>query len=107
MTQIYKKKSNGKYEPVGHEFTGFPTNGYWVVTDGRNNLIAPLEHPRPINYLRFAQYQKDIVDTLVFEGPKSLVDLVGDVLLKLEELNYEHIQNEQKLMSLLTGNDNA
>jgi hypothetical protein len=107
MTQIYKKLSNGRYEPVGYEFTGFPANGYWVVTDGRNNLIAPLEHPRPINYLRFAQYQEDLVKSLPINRPNSLVGLIEHILLKLEELNYEHIQNEQKLMSLLTGNNNA
>ena len=41
--KVYKKKPNGRYEELGHEFNGFPADGLWLVWDGRNNCIARLD----------------------------------------------------------------
>jgi len=40
--QFYQINECGNYEPVGYEFTGFPSNGLWLVEDGRQNCIIPM-----------------------------------------------------------------
>lgn len=41
--EIYRKKLDGTFEPIGFEFTGFPANGVWLVTDGSHNCIVKME----------------------------------------------------------------
>lgn len=33
--KLYRKKGR-RYEPVGYEHTGFPAEGVWLVTQGKN-----------------------------------------------------------------------
>lgn len=33
------RKVGGRYWPVGLEFAGFPSDGVWLVEDGRQSLI--------------------------------------------------------------------
>ena len=47
MSDLYRKKDNGRYEKVGHEFTGFPANGIWVVEDGKQSCIRQFKEPVP------------------------------------------------------------
>ena len=39
--KIYKKVGT-RYKEIGHEFTGFPVDGVWLVKDGSNNCIMRL-----------------------------------------------------------------
>ena len=41
MSKIFKKV-NGRYVEIGQEFTGFPTNGLWLVKDGIQNCLIPM-----------------------------------------------------------------
>jgi len=41
MQKLYKETVDG-FEPVGMEFTGFPSNGLWLVEDGKQNCIIPM-----------------------------------------------------------------
>lgn len=43
-TQYYQKKGN-KYVPAGHEFTGWPANGIWIVEDAKQSLMRKLKDP--------------------------------------------------------------
>ena len=83
MKELYEKKGR-KYIKVGVEFNGFPHNGYWIVLDGRRSLIAPIEHPRPIELCRFMQYREDILNKLEIKS-RSPYEMVNDVLILLEE----------------------
>ena len=40
-TALYRKV-DGKFEKVGYDFEGFPSNGVWLVKDGSQNLIEKL-----------------------------------------------------------------
>lgn len=86
---VYIKKQNGRYEKLGESWDGFPANGWWFVGDGRENLVVPIEEPRPLAKLKYLQYRNAIVRRLV-EAKKPdricLQDLVGLVLSELEEL---------------------
>lgn len=91
MTDLYKKVNN-RYQKIGVEFTGFPANGYWVVLDGTQTLLAPIEHPRPIEANRFLQYREQLLqDALINNTEISLYQLITRMLLKLEELNNESL----------------
>jgi len=85
MNKLYKKVGR-KYEPVGVEFTGWPHAGYWVVLDGRYSLLAPIEHPRPLELCRIMQYRESIVSNFDWNKPRSHFELVTDLLTTLEEL---------------------
>ena len=85
MKELYEKKGR-KYIKVGVEFNGFPHNGYWIVLDGRRSLIAPIEHPRPIELCRIMQYRESIVSNFDWNKPRSHFELVTDLLTTLEEL---------------------
>ena len=38
----YYQKVNGAFVPVGYEFTGFPSNGLWLVENGKQNCLIPM-----------------------------------------------------------------
>jgi len=104
--EVYKKLDNGRYEPMGIEFEGFPADGYWLVLDGRQSLLAPVEHPRPISYLRFAQYRNKLVERIVKQTEsKSVIDWVDIILTELEQLNTEHLEHEENLLKLIRNSD--
>lgn len=42
MKEFYIKEGR-KYRPAGHEFKGFPANGFWVVLDGTSNCIYHID----------------------------------------------------------------
>ncbi len=54
------RKIGRRYYPIGNEFTGFPANGYWKVEGGRQAMLVKLEHPRPLEALRYQRY-RDLV----------------------------------------------
>ena len=56
--EIYKKENN-EFIPIGMEFTGFPSNGLWLVEDGKQNCLIPMgdkpTRPEPalLSYMTF------------------------------------------------------
>ena len=60
-TEIFKKNIRGEFESIGETFTGFPSNGIWVVQDGRKSCIYPMndvsEKPSPAlaSYMQFTE----------------------------------------------------
>lgn len=67
--------------------------------------MVPAEHPRPVQQLRYTQYQNTLVNLLIeqWEGKQlSTHDVVQFILEKLEELNYQQITKEKELHELLT-----
>jgi len=40
--KLYEQKPDGTFEEIGMEFTGFPSNGLWLVEDGKHNCIIPM-----------------------------------------------------------------
>jgi len=84
--KIYRKNEKGRYEELGEQWEGFPCDGWWCVADGRRNLVVPIDAPRPLEKLRYQQHRNEIVDRLAEQNPRSLYQLVEDVLDLLEEL---------------------
>ncbi len=85
--KFYVKNSRGRYEEYADQWEGFPADGWWVVADGRQNLVVPIDAPRPLEKLRFQQYRNQIVDRLAQEKTaRSLTQFVEDVLDLLEEV---------------------
>lgn len=39
--EVYIKEGR-RYKPIGHEFTGFPMDGIWLVQDGSQSCIVRL-----------------------------------------------------------------
>lgn len=84
--KFYIKNSKGRYEEYADRWEGFPANGWWCVADGRQNLVVPIDAPRPLKKLRYQQYRNEIVDRLADQNPRSLSQFVEDVLDLLEEI---------------------
>lgn len=65
--RFFEQDINGEFVPVGYEFTGWPSNGIWVVEDGKQNCIYQFndvpEQPTPalVSYMR---HQDDLIDTI-------------------------------------------
>ena len=63
MVDLYTKNDKGEFELVGVEFTGFPSNGVWIVEDGKQNCIYPFENtpekPTP-SLVSYMQYQDEL-----------------------------------------------
>ena len=84
--KLYIKNEKGRYEELGEQWEGFPADGWWFVGNGRQNLVVPIDAPRPLEKLQYQQYRNRIVDRLAQESPRSLYQFVEDVLDHLEEL---------------------
>ena len=85
--KFYIKNSKGRYEEYADQWEGFPADGWWVVADGRRNLVVPIDAPRPLQKLRYQQYRNEIVDRLAQQQiARSLTQFVEDVLDLLEEI---------------------
>ena len=90
-TVLYKRVGR-KYQRVGLEFTGFPANGVWLVKDGHNSLIVPLEYPHPIERAQLGIHREAVVEALQkkldgLKKPLTLHDLVDHVM---DTLVYEN-----------------
>lgn len=78
---LYRKLENGKFEPVGYEFAGFPANGIWVVEDGRRSCIYPfkgaVEQPTPslISYMMHSQELQEKISKTWDTKPLSVRDI--------------------------------
>ena len=78
---IYKKVGR-RYVNIGQTFTGFPTNGIWVVKDGSQNCIIQISDKDckvPYEAIAVAQYKDECVkyisDMAKKEGLCSYVDI--------------------------------
>lgn len=87
--KFYVKNSKGRYEEYADQWEGFPADGWWFVGNGRQNLVVPIDAPRPLEKLRYQQHRNEIVERLTNQNPRSLYQLVEDVLDLLEEIIYE------------------
>ncbi len=78
---VYKKKPNGRYENIGQEWTGFPSDGIWFVKDGTQNCIMQLSSTceLPHNYLATAQYQEECI--------KYIFDKKVDSMFSMREIS--------------------
>ena len=103
-TILYRKKGK-RYYPVTEEFLGFPEEGYWkVVRDYQakqrfSTKLLPLDAPRPLEQMRFLQYQEEISTHLLKkyeEELMSLNEIVVQMLLKLEDLVYQKTEFDQQ-----------
>lgn len=48
--EVYEKVGK-RYKKIGYQFTGFPADGVWLVSDGRQSLImrvGDLPDPMPL-----------------------------------------------------------
>lgn len=86
--KLYTKTEKGRYEELGDVFEGFPSNGWWVVADGRRNLLVPIDSPRPLEKLKYQQHRNAVVERLSKMDTRqfSLYDLVEKTLNLLEEI---------------------
>lgn len=76
---ILYKKVGRKYVEAGVEFGGFPSDGIWLVQDGRNSrtLIIGAKESVPIFALNYRQYVNDLCELMIAahkEKPMSLFD---------------------------------
>ena len=61
--QFYQLNKDGNYVAVGYEFTGFPSNGLWLVEDGKQNCIIQMgEKPSKPNpsLISYMIYQDEL-----------------------------------------------
>jgi len=94
MDKLYKKRGR-RYVEIGHEFTGFPANGIWMVEDGRNNCIIRIEeinHNTPLRLFNYRKHQDAILEKVMKTSNGSMVDIVEkccDYFAELSEKNPE------------------
>lgn len=82
MPKEFYQKVDGEFQKVGYEFTGFPSNGIWLVKDGKQNCILPVEgisempNPTLVSYLQFKEELQDhIVKALKDKETLSIADM--------------------------------
>jgi hypothetical protein len=90
--KFYIKNSKGRYEEYADQWEGFPADGWWFVGNGRQNLVVPIDAPRPLEKLRYQQHRNEIVERLSKTNTRfSLYDFVEETLSFLEEIvNEDH-----------------
>jgi hypothetical protein len=81
MSEIYRKVGR-RYHPVGREWLGWPADGWWLVRDGSQSLIEPLDSPNPLPRIQMKQYFDDVLTAVVMRKQAqvdgtSLADVVG------------------------------
>jgi hypothetical protein len=75
------KKVGRKYVSMGWEFTGFPSNGIWLVKDGSQNCMVRLDDisTTPNFYIDFAKFENEHSEYLMNKATEakqySFVDL--------------------------------
>lgn len=85
--KFYVKNSKGRYEEYADQWEGFPCDGWWFVGNGRQNLVVPIDAPRPLQKLKYQQYRNEIAERLSKSDTRfSLYDFVEETLNLLEEL---------------------
>tara|TARA_R110000824_G_scaffold7928_3_gene36172 strand:- start:95 stop:394 length:300 start_codon:yes stop_codon:yes gene_type:complete len=95
--KVYKKKSNGRYEEIGTDFFGFPSDGIWLVWNGRDNCVTKLEDIKGktiANLQGMAETYKVIEDTLIsmmkdgtFQASNIAKEVVNNLYLNTGESN--------------------
>jgi hypothetical protein len=62
---IYERK-NGKYLYLGHQWSGFPSDGIWLVQDGRSNMscLIGAKEKVPIHALPFRVWESELCKTM-------------------------------------------
>jgi hypothetical protein len=73
MSEIYRKVGR-RYHPVGHEWQGWPADGWWLVRDGSQSLIEPLDSPNPLPRIQAKQYRDDVVAAVSMRMNRAQVD---------------------------------
>jgi hypothetical protein len=86
--KVYKKTKSGRYENIGYDWTGFPSNGFWLVKDGSQNCILRLDDQttRPVPYLDFARHEDAVWDYITEKQPDGRLSMRDVVKLTLEYL---------------------
>lgn len=70
---LYEMTDEG-FEPVGQDWTGWPSNGIWVVEDAKQNCIYPMKNvpemptPQLVSYMK---YKDDLISTISDEMSKN------------------------------------
>lgn len=58
-------KDGKRYRPLGYEFTGFPSNGVWLVEDGSRSLIMRVgDIPDPMPLARLMVHKQEFIKAL-------------------------------------------
>lgn len=71
--EVYRKKSNGRYESIGYEWTGFPSNGIWLVKDGTQNCLVQMRDicTKPRRYQELVEHQDDCIDFIQMKSKEN------------------------------------
>jgi len=102
MVDKLYRKVGGRYKEVGTEFTGFPSDGIWLVKNGMRSqmlLIGSEEIGEiPHDSLKYMKHHNDVVDIYMKrtnnEGSYNIYDMVKNVLLSLAEVIEKGEQDE-------------
>jgi hypothetical protein len=104
---LYKKKKN-RYVPVGHEFSGWPADGVWLVEKGglKAHLFMELPTEHIVN-IRCAleKYKEELTDSIIkgfVTGSKSSMDMAQDVLNDLCTLVEKDMRQVRKVREKLS-----
>lgn len=62
---IYERK-DGKYHYMGHEWTGFPSDGIWLVQDGKSNMscLIGLKEKVSVHALPFRMHKNELANLI-------------------------------------------
>lgn len=83
---VYIKQPNGRYKKLGSLFTGFPTDGLWLVKDGSQSLMLRLSgiqegmHPDLLRIL--SQKERILAKMVARRGPQWSLNEVTAALLE-------------------------
>ena len=72
-------KVGGRYKPLGHQWRGFPTDGIWLVQDGKCNMscLIGIKEQVPIFALNYRLHEQDLCQLIqesLKNGGLSLMD---------------------------------
>lgn len=108
MSETYYKKKGRKYVPVGHEFSGWPADGVWLVENGGRKahlfMELPTEHVVNIR-CSLEKYKEELADSVVkrWTGTrKTANDIAQEVLDDLCTLVEKDLRQVRKVREKLS-----
>jgi len=65
-SEVYGRRKNGRYYPLGCQWDGFPMDGVWLVQNGKTSqrCLIGLNERVPIFALNYRQHEQGIVDAV-------------------------------------------
>jgi hypothetical protein len=80
---VYRRTKSGKYEDIGIGWRGFPTDGIWLVQNGKTNMacLIGLKEQVPILALNYRLHEQALCERMQKEFRNKNMSLMDEARL--------------------------